>query len=118
MVKKEMSLLFKERHMMKNRVDNSELALKGKEVELKKAQLQMVKVEEMLKKNGKELEGLRKKVHEVEELSRLGIYILQAQVATLKNELDLLEAEVTMRPGEGEADVPVHDGMDSVMETS
>ena len=50
-----------------------------------------------LYKNGEELEEIRKKATKLEESSRREIETLQASIDAQKNELDLLEAEVTTR---------------------
>lgn len=71
---------------MKTKVEKNEAAMKEKDVEIKKVHLKMTKMTEALKKNGEELEGMRKKAADVEEASKIEIEALQAQVVMLKNE--------------------------------
>lgn len=97
MAKKAMSTLLKGQQTMRQKVEKAELDAKSKEVELKTCQANMVKMEEILKKNGEELEQIREKVTKIEESSRLEINALQAKVNAQKNELDLLELEVATR---------------------
>lgn len=45
---------------MKAKVEKNESAMKNKEAEIKKIELEKTKMNEVLKKNGEELESLRK----------------------------------------------------------
>lgn len=60
MAKKEMSSLLKGHQIRKTKADKFELEVKSKDAELKKNQLAVVKMEKMLKKNGEELEVIKK----------------------------------------------------------
>lgn len=53
--------------MMNSRADKSEWALDDKEIELKKAQLEMVKMGETLRKNEEELEELKKRAADIDK---------------------------------------------------
>lgn len=77
--------------MIKTKVEKNEAVLKEKDAEIKRVCLEMTKVTKALKKNGDELEGLRKKAPDVEEASWIEIEALQVQVAAQKNELDGME---------------------------
>ncbi|KMS95840.1 hypothetical protein BVRB_004410 [Beta vulgaris subsp. vulgaris] len=57
----------------------------------------MEDMKKSLQKNGEELEEIRLRETRLEESSRLEISTLQASVDAQKNELDMLEAEVTTR---------------------
>lgn len=56
--------------------------MKNKGAELKKNQLAMVKMGEMLKKNDEELEEIKQKANDLEKASHLDIEALQAEVTT------------------------------------
>ena len=97
MAKKEMSTLLKGHQTMKLKADKFELEVKNKDADLKKNQAEMVKMEGTLKKNGEELEEIRKKATDLEKAPRLEFEAHNARVDAQKNELDLLESEVTTR---------------------
>lgn len=80
---------------MKAKVEKNESAMKNKEAEIKKIELEKTKMNEVLKKNGEELESLRKQFANVEEASRIESEALQAQIVAQKSEMNVLEAEVT-----------------------
>lgn len=66
-----------------------------KDAEIKKVYLEKEKMNEVLNKNGEELEHLRNQFAEIKEVSKIEIEALQAQVAAQKNGLELIEVEVT-----------------------
>ncbi|XP_048494920.1 uncharacterized protein LOC109133770 [Beta vulgaris subsp. vulgaris] len=97
MAKREISSLLKGHLTMKQRMEKAESDTKSKGTEAEFYKKSMEDMEVILKKNGEELEEIRKKATKLEESLRREIETLQPSVDAQKNELDLLEAEVTTR---------------------
>ncbi|XP_048495829.1 uncharacterized protein LOC125495197 [Beta vulgaris subsp. vulgaris] len=97
MAKREISSLLKGHLTMKQRMEKAELDAKSKSDEVESCKKAMEDMKKALQKNGEELEEKRQRATKLEESSRHEITTLQASVDAQKNELDMLEAEVTTR---------------------
>ncbi|KMS97336.1 hypothetical protein BVRB_6g156150 [Beta vulgaris subsp. vulgaris] len=93
----ELDSLLKGHLTMKQRMEKAELDAKSKSDEEESCKKAMEDMKKTLQKNGEELEEIRQRATKLEESSRHEITTLQASVDAQKNELDMLEAEVTTR---------------------
>ncbi|KMT17387.1 hypothetical protein BVRB_2g038420 [Beta vulgaris subsp. vulgaris] len=97
MPKREISSLLKGHLSMKQIMEKAELDAKSKGAELESCKKTMDDMGETLKKNGEELADIRQRATKLEDSTCQEIKNLQASIDAQKNELDLLEAEMTTR---------------------